>query len=126
MINWSHKSILLVQVNYLKKLTTTQKLKKLKRKYLTMINTILLTNLTDQKKENFDEKLIQANLTSKNNVEDFVKKTDFDDRLTSNKTKQVDADKKLTYPVTSHTKLINDLSREVKTNINKRVNKRID
>ena len=78
------------------------------------------------KKENFDEKLIRANLTSKNNVEDFVKKTDFDDRLTSNKTKQVDADKKLTYPVTSHKKLINDLSREVKTNINKRVNKRID
>ena len=51
MINWSHKSILLVQVNYLKKLITTQKLKKLKRKYLTMINTILLTNLTDQKKK---------------------------------------------------------------------------
>ena len=53
--------------------------------------------------ENFTARLKQENLTSKNDIADFVKKTDFDDKLknlnknvTSNKTKHVEAEKKLT------------------------------
>ena len=33
-------------------------------------------------KENFDERLKQENLASKNDIADFIKKTDFDEKLT--------------------------------------------
>ena len=51
----------------------------LKIKYLSIINTSLLQNLTTA--ENFTARLAQANLTSKNDIANFVKKTDFDDQL---------------------------------------------
>ena len=34
-------------------------------------------------KENFAERLTQANLGSKNDIVDFVKKTEFDEKLTN-------------------------------------------
>ena len=61
-------------------------------------------------KENFTARLGQANLASKNDIANFVKKKDFDDKLkilnkkvTSNKTKHVLVEKKL-----------NELSEKVK------------
>ena len=52
---------------------------KLKRKemIMIMINILLLKNLS----ESSYARLKQANLASKNNIVDFVKKTDFDDKL---------------------------------------------
>ena len=59
-------------------------------------------------KENFDERLKQANLASKNDIDDFIK---IDEKLrninnikTSNKTKQTDVAKKLTDHVFSYIK----------------------
>ena len=40
-----------------------------------------------------------------------------------NKTKQIDADKKLTDHITSHTKLTNDLPKEVKLILSKKLTK---
>ena len=51
----------------------------LKIKYLSIINISLLQNLITAK--NFTARLAQANLTSKNDIASFVKKTDFDDQL---------------------------------------------
>ena len=51
----------------------------LKIKYLSIINISLLQNLITAK--NFTARLAQANLTSKNDIANFVKKTDFDDQL---------------------------------------------
>ena len=53
---------------------------KLKRKLLIMImtNILLLQNLTA---ENFAARLAQANLASKRDIANFVKKIDFDDKL---------------------------------------------
>ena len=52
--------------------------------------------------ENFDSRLKQANLRSKNDVTDIGKKTDFDDQLkninikvTSNKRRHIEVNKKL-------------------------------
>ena len=52
--------------------------------------------------ESFAARLAQANLANKNDISDFVKKTDFYDKLkhlnkrvTSNKTKHVEAEKKI-------------------------------
>ena len=52
--------------------------------------------------DNFTARLAKANLASKNDIADFVKNTDFDDKLkslnknvTSNKTKHVLAENKL-------------------------------
>ena len=63
------------------------------------ITTQEFNNLTT---ENFAARLKQANLTTKAGIDDFVEKTDFDDKLknlskkaTSNKTKHVEAEKKL-------------------------------
>ena len=82
--------------NLVKKLTITQKSKKLKIELLLMmimINIFLLKNLIS---EHFSTRLAQANLASKNDFATFVKKADFDDKLnnlnknvTSNKTKHV-------------------------------------
>ena len=52
-------------------------------------------------KENFDERSKQANLVSKYNIDNFILKTDFDNKLRKissqialNKTKHVEVDKK--------------------------------
>ena len=57
----------------------------------------------------------------KNNIDDFVKKIDFDEKLrkinnkvTLNKTKHVEAEKKLNNSITFHTNLKNEPSREVR------------
>ena len=80
-------------------------------------------------KENFDERLKQANLGCKSYIAD-LKKTDFDKKLckinnkvTSNKTTHAEAEKKLNNQITCSTKLINDLSREVKLTSTKRLTK---
>ena len=52
---------------------------------MTMINILLLKKLTS---ENVTARLTQANLASKNDVVNFVKKTDFD-----NKRKSVESNK---------------------------------
>ena len=51
--------------------------------------------------ENFAARLVQASFSSQNDTAAFVKKTDFDDKLkkinkkvTSNKTKHIEANKK--------------------------------
>ena len=48
-----------------------------------MINILLLKNFNIRKltSENFTARLKQANLASKNNIANFVKKTDFDNKL---------------------------------------------
>ena len=50
---------------------------------MTMINILLLKNFNIRKltSENFTARLKQANLASKNNIANFVKKTDFDNKL---------------------------------------------
>ena len=69
----------------------------------------------------FAEKLKQANLAAKKDIDNFVKKTYLDEKMiiinkkvTSDKTKQVEVKKKVICHVTFHTKLKNDLSREIK------------
>ena len=69
----------------------------LSNKYVT---TKELNNLTA---ENVAARLKQRNLTTKADIADFVEEADFDDKLknlnkifTSNKTKNVEADKKIT------------------------------
>ena len=60
-----------------------------------MINILILKNLTP---ENFTARLKQENLVSKNDVANFVKKTDFDEKLktlTSNKNELNELSKKL-------------------------------
>ena len=85
-----------------KKLSITQKLMKLKRKLLIMImiNILLFKNLSQRQ-----ETLLQTNkfsinkLSKQNDIVDFVKTTDFNDKLkelnkevTSNKRKHVEAE----------------------------------
>ena len=69
----------------------------------------------------FAEKLKQANLAAKKDIDNFVKKTYLDEKMiiinkkvTSDKTKQVEVKKKVIYHVTFHTELKNNLSREIK------------
>ena len=84
------------------KLSITQKLMKLKRKLLIMImiNILLFKNLSQRQ-----ETLLQTNkfsinkLSKQNDIVDFVKTTDFNDKLkelnkevTSDKTKHVEAE----------------------------------
>ena len=59
--------------------------------------------------ENFTSRLKQASLGSKNNIANFAKKTNFDNKLKT---------------VTSNKNEVNELSKEVKSN--KRSNKRSD
>ena len=91
--------LLVAQVNAI---DSTQKLQKLKIKFLIVINILLLLDL--------------ANLSSRNFIDDLIKKINFDEKLrqinneaTSNKAKHVEAEKKLNDHITSYTKLINDL-----------------
>ena len=53
-----------------------------------MINILLIKNLINSHQKIFTARLKQANLASKNDIANFVKKTDFDNKLkndTSNK-----------------------------------------
>ena len=66
--------------------------------------------------ENF-KTLKEANLAGKNDIDDFVKNTDFDEKLlninkkvASNKTNHIEAAEKLNDHIISYTKLIIDLS----------------
>ena len=87
-----------------KKQTITQKLIKLKKKIQIMITTNILL-LKDSIKQATLKKtatLKQANLASKNYIANFIKKTDFTDKLkklikklTSNKTRHIEVKTKL-------------------------------
>ena len=72
-------------------------------------------------KENFVERLKQANLASKNLIADFVKEAGFDEKLMkankralSHETSHAETEEKLNDYITSYTKLLNDLLGEVK------------
>ena len=74
----------------------------LKIKFLTIANISLLQKFNKLTVECFAARLEQANLASKSDIANFVKKTDFDDELknlnkyvTSNKTKHVLFERKL-------------------------------
>ena len=85
----------------------TQKLVKLKRKYQIIFIEIYITTQEFNKftKDSFAARVKQASLASGSNMADFVKKTDFDgekkkrknQKVASNKTKHVEAEKKLNY-----------------------------
>ena len=80
-----------------KKLAKTQKLVKLKKKISDHDNDkyIIIPEFNKLTAKNFAARLAQANLASKCEITNFVKKTDFDDQLklnkkvSSNKTKYV-------------------------------------
>ena len=84
----------------------------MKIKYLTIVDVSLLQNLFNKlKTESFSERLAQANLANKNDIANFVKKTDFGEKLktlnkktTSNKIKHLLVENEL-----------NRLSKKVKT-----------
>ena len=84
----------------------------MKIKYLTIVDVSLLQNLFNKlKTESFAERLAQANLANKNDIANFVKKTDFGEKLktlnkktTSNKIKHLLVENEL-----------NRLSKKVKT-----------
>ena len=73
-------------VIFSKKLTITQKLVKLKIKLLIIVMINILTA------ENFAAILAQANLASKSDIANFIKKTKFDDKL-KNLNKEVASNK---------------------------------
>ena len=64
-----------------KRVAYYKKIKKLKRKYLTMINILLTGEINKLVKERFADRLKQANLASKNDMADFVKKADYIEKL---------------------------------------------
>ena len=77
-------------------------MKKIKKKIPDHDKHIATPELNQLTKENFDERLTQANLASKNDITGLVKKADFDGKLrkinnnvTSNKTRHAEAEKKL-------------------------------
>ena len=75
---------LLILVIQLKKLTSTQKLKYWKK--IPNHNKYTIANEFDKLTEkNFAERLKQANLACKNDIADFVKNTNFDEKLLINK-----------------------------------------
>ena len=84
----------------------------MKIKYLTIVNVSLLQNLFNKlTTESFAERLAQANVANKNDIANFVKKTDFGEKLktlnkktTSNKIKHLLVENEL-----------NRLSKKVKT-----------
>ena len=82
----------------LKELTITQKIVEIERNITDYVHDKYITTpeLNKLTAENFAARLAQANLASKSDIANFVKKTDFDDKLknlnkkvTSNKTKQL-------------------------------------
>ena len=81
-------------------------------------------------KECFDGRLKQAQLTTKDDIADLVKKAYFVEKLikinrklTSNKTKYVEAEKKRNDHISSDTKMENDLTSDVKLISTKRLTK---
>ena len=69
-------------VIYLKILTKTQKLVKLRRKLLVNYDKYITTpGFKKLTTENFDARLAQVNLASKNNIANFIRNEDFDDKL---------------------------------------------
>ena len=72
-------------------------------------------------KENFDDRLEQANQRIKHYFGDFIRKKNLDeklrkinDKVTSNKTKQVKTEKELNCHISSYIRLINDLTKQFK------------
>ena len=121
MMNWLKTLMLfglLILVIQLKKLATTQILKILCKKNPNYDKNITANEFIKLTKENFDERLKQANLASKkNDIYYFVKKTDFNQKLSkinkkvnSNKAKHLKAEKKLNDSITSYTKLLFSIS----------------
>ena len=102
----------------MKKPATTQILKILRKKNPNYDKNITTNEFIKLTKENFDERLKQANLPSKkNDIYYFVKKTDFNQKLSkinkkvnSNKTKHLKAEKKLNDSITSYPKLLFSIS----------------
>ena len=94
----------------LKTLITIQKFKKLAIKYLMLLywlkRLVMMQNL---KKPN----IIQLVLLIQLKNADYDKKL-LNDRVNSNKTKQIEVDRKLTDHINSSTKLIKDLAKKVK------------
>ena len=85
-----------------KKLTITQKLLKLKNQ-ITDHDHGTTQEFDKLTSETFASRSAQGNLASKNDIVNFVKKNDFDDKLKkvnkkviSNKTKHIEAEKKIT------------------------------
>ena len=69
-------------VIYLKILTKTQKLVKLRRKLLVNYDKYITTpGFKKLTTENFDARLAQVNLASKNNIANFIRNEDLDDKL---------------------------------------------
>ena len=66
--------MLLIFVSQLQKLTSTQKLQKLKRKYLTMKKYLTTPEFNKLTNKNFAEKSMQSNLGRKNDIADFEKR----------------------------------------------------
>ena len=66
---------------------------------MTKVNILLLKNFTKVTSENFTARLKQTNLASKGDIANFVKKTDFDNKLKE---------------VTSNENELNELSKKVK------------
>ena len=121
MMNWLKTLMvfgLLILVIQLKKPAATQILKILRKKNPNYDKNITTNEFIKLTKENFDERLKQANLPSKKNgIYYFVKKTDFNQKLSkinkkvnSNKTKHLKAEKKLNDSITSYTKLLFSIS----------------
>ena len=78
----------------------TQKLMKLKRKLLIMVigtTILLLINLKKLTSENVAARLAQANLASKDDITDFLKNTDFDDKLKNCNTRHIEVKTRLDY-----------------------------
>ena len=90
--------------NLVKKLAITQKSMKSKNDQDHSNKYITTQELDKLMSGNFTSRLAKANLASINDVDNFTKKADFDDKLktkintkvTSNKTKHVEAEKKIT------------------------------
>ena len=87
-----------------------KKIREVENKILNHDIYITTEEFTKLVSENFAARLKWVNLASKNDIADFVKQTDFDDKrkninknVTSNKTKHV-----------AVVKILNDLSKEVK------------
>ena len=104
-----------------KKADCDTKIVEIEKKILDHDNYITTEDFNKLTYKNFGERLKQKDLAIKNGIADFVKDTNFGERLrkisdnvTSNKARFVETENKLTDPINSYTKLINDPSREVK------------
>ena len=99
-----------------KKAENNTRIKDIEKKIINHNKCITKNDSNKLMNENLVEILKQENLANKNYIANFVKNTDFDKKLirikkkvTSNKAKHAEAEKKLNDHKTSYTKLINDL-----------------